>query len=216
MTDRDLKQHVQSALDWDPSVDATDIGVSAHEGVVTLRGYVRTFAEKQTAERVALHVFGVQGVANDLDVRLPTSYERTDTEIAQAALTALAWTSGVPAGSVSVTVADGWVTLNGTVPWQYQKDIAGRAVRDLFGVKGVINSIVVEPRVKPTDVRERIEAAFRRSAEVDARRINVNASDGKVVLSGNVRSFAERQEAERAAWAAPGVTLVEDRLLIVP
>jgi osmotically-inducible protein OsmY len=158
----------------------------------------------------------VQGVANDLDVRLPTSYERTDTEIAQAALTALAWNSGVPAGSVSVTVADGWVTLNGTVPWQYQKDIAGRAVRDLFGVKGVINSIVVEPRVKPTDVRERIEAAFRRSAEVDARRINVNASDGKVVLSGNVRSFAERQEAERAAWAAPGVTLVEDRLLIVP
>ena len=216
MTDKDLKQQVQNALDWEPSLDASDVGISVTEGVVTLRGYVRTYAEKQTAERVALRVFGVRAVANDLDVRLPTSFERTDTEVAQAAVSALSWNSVVPAGRVTVTVADGWITLQGNVPWQYQKDAAGRSVRDLFGVKGVINSIVVEPQVKPTDVRDKIEAAFRRSAEVDARRINVNATDGKIVLTGNVRSYAERQEAERAAWAAPGVKQVEDRLLIVP
>ena len=216
MTARDLKLQVQNALEWEPSVDATDIAVAAHEGVVTLRGYVRTFGEKQVAERVALRVFGVQAVANDLDVRLPTSFERTDTDIAQAAVSALMWNTLVPADLVSVTVSDGWVTLKGNVTWQYQRDAAGRCVRDLFGVKGVINSLVVEPHVKPIDVRDRIEAAFRRSAEVDARRINVTALDGKIVLSGHVRSFAERQEAERAAWAAPGVKHVEDHLLIVP
>ena len=216
MTDKDLKQQVQNALDWEPSIDTTDVGISASEGVVTLRGNVRTYGEKQTAERVALRVFGVRAVANDLDVRLPTSFERSDTEVAQAAVNALSWNSVVPAGRVTVTVANGWITLQGTVPWQYQKDAAGRSVRDLFGVKGVINSIVVEPQIKPMDVRDKIEAAFRRSAEVDARRINVNATDGKVILSGNVRSYAERQEAERAAWAAPGVKQVEDRLLIVP
>ncbi|HWT46324.1 MAG TPA: BON domain-containing protein [Vicinamibacterales bacterium] len=216
MTDKDLKQQVQNALDWEPSIEATDVGVSANEGVVTLRGYVRTYSEKQTAERVVLRVFGVRAVANDLDVRLPTSFARTDTEIAQAAVSALSWNSLVPEGRVTVTVADGWITLNGNVPWQYQKDAARRSVRDLFGVKGVINSVVLEPQVKATDVRDKIEAAFRRSAEVDARRINVNATDGKIVLSGDVRSYAERQEAERAAWAAPGVKQVEDRLVIVP
>ena len=216
MTDKDLKQTVENALDWDPAVDSSDIGVSADEGVVTLRGNVRTFAEKYAAERVALRVFGVKAVANDLTVHLPSLFERTDTEIAQAAVTALKSNTMVPGGRVAVTVSQGWVTLKGTVEWQYQKDAAQRCVRDLFGVKGVSNIIALEPRVKPTDVRDKIEAAFKRSAEVDARRINVNATDGKVILSGNVRSFAERQEAERAAWAAPGVTQVDDRLTIVP
>ena len=216
MTDKDLKQTVQNALDWDPSIDSADIGVSADEGVVTLRGNVRTFAEKYAAERVALRVFGVKGVANDLTVHLPSMFERTDTEIAQAAVTALKSNIVVPTGRVSVTVSDGWITLKGNVEWQYQKDAALRCVRDLFGVKGVSNIIAVEPHVKPIDVRDKIEAAFKRSAEVDARRINVNATDGKVILSGNVRSYTERQEAERAAWAAPGVKQVEDRLTIVP
>ena len=216
MTDKDLKQTVENALDWDPAVDSSDIGVSADEGVVTLRGNVRTFAEKYAAERVALRVFGVKAVANDLTVHLPSLFERTDTEIAQAAVTALKSNTMVPGGRVAVTVSQGWVTLKGTVEWQYQKDAAQRCVRDLFGVKGVSNIIALEPRVKPADVRDKIEAAFKRSAEVDARRINVNATDGKVILSGNVRSFAERQEAERAAWAAPGVTQVDDRLTIVP
>ncbi len=216
MTDKDLKQHVQSALDWEPSLDATDIGVSVDEGVVTLRGNVASYAEKIAAERVALRVYGVKAVANDVVVHPVGGFERTDTEIAQAAVAALKWNTLVPKDRVTVTVANGWLTLNGTLDWQYQKDAAGRAVRDLMGVKGVTNTITVQPRVKTIDVRDKIEAAFKRSAEIDARRVNVTATDGTVILSGNVHSWAERQEAERAAWAAPGVTQVDDRLTIVP
>jgi len=182
MTNKDLKQAVQNALDWEPSVDPSDIGVSADEGVVTLRGNVRTYDEKHAAERAALSIFGVSGVANDLAVRLPTAFERTDTEIAQAAVIALKWNSVVPLGGISVSVSDGWVTLTGDVQWQYQKDAAAGCVRDLIGVKGVTNTITVQPHVKPLDVRTQIEAA---------------------------------STAERAAWAAPGVTQVEDHLTIV-
>lgn len=216
MTDKDLKQHVQNALDWEPSLDATDIGVSVDEGVVTLRGNVASFFEKTTADRVALRVYGVKAVANDLIVRLPHGFERTDTEIAQAAVAALKWNTVVPKDQVAVTVANGWLTLSGTVNWNYQKDAATRTVRDLMGVKGVTNNVVVTPQVKTLDVRDKIEAAFKRSAEVDARRISIVAEDGKIILSGNVHSWAERQEAERAAWAAPGVKQVDDRLTVVP
>ena len=216
MTDKDLKQHVQSALDWEPSLDAGDIGVSVDEAVVTLRGNVASYAEKVTAERVVLRVYGVKAVANDLAVHLVSGFERTDTEIAQAAVAALKWSTMVPNDRITVTVTNGWLALNGTLDWQYQKDAAARTVRDLTGVKGVTNHISVQPRVKTTDVRDKIEAAFKRSAEIDARRINVTATEGKVILSGNVHSWAERQEAARAAWAAPGVVQVEDRLAIAP
>jgi osmotically-inducible protein OsmY len=216
MTNSELKQHVERSLDWEPSVDAGDIGVSVIEGVVTLRGNVGSYAEKSTAERVALRVYGVKAVANDLNVRLTLGRERTDTDIAQAAVAALKWNTFVPTDRVAVAVTDGWMTLKGTLDWQYQKDAAVRAVRDLTGVKGVANELVVKAHVSTTDVQAKIEAAFRRSAEIDARRVRVTAQDGKVVLTGNVRSWAERQEAERAAWAAPGVTQIDDRLTITP
>jgi osmotically-inducible protein OsmY len=214
MTDRELKEHVQNALDWEPSVDQSDIGVSADAGVVTLRGNVRSFTERSTAERVTLRVYGVKALANDLEVRLPSTAERTDTDIAQAVVTAMAWNTVVPPDRVTVTVTRGWVTLKGSLEWQYQKDAAARVVRDLTGVRGVNNEILVKPHIKTEDVQAKIEAAFRRSAEIDARRVSVAAQDGKVILTGNVRSWAERQEAERAAWAAPGVTQVDDRITI--
>jgi VCBS repeat-containing protein len=212
----ELKRHVESALEWEPSVDAADIGVSVDAGVVTLRGDVGSYAARAAAERVTLRVYGVKAVANEVTVRLVTGFERNDTDIAQAAVTALTWNAVIPQNRVTVTVSNGWLTLNGTLDWQYQKEATARAVRDLVGVKGVTNSITVKPHVQPGDVQAKIEAAFTRSAEIDARRVNVTAQDGKVVLSGNVRSWAERQEAERAAWAAPGVTEVDDRLSIAP
>ena len=214
MTDQELKQHVENALDWEPSVNASDVGVSVEDSVVTLRGNVRSYAEKGAAERVALRVYGVKAVADELNVRLLSSYERSDTDIAQAAVAALKWNTFVPADRVTVAVSDGWLTLKGTIEWQYQKAAAASAVQHLTGVKGVTNDIVVKPQINTANVQAKIEAAFKRSAEIDARRIHVTAEAGKVILTGNVRSWAERQEAERAAWAAPGVTHIDDRLTV--
>jgi osmotically-inducible protein OsmY len=216
MTDRQLQEHVQNALDWEPSIDAADIGVTVDKGVVTLRGDVKTYAEKAAAERVAQTVYGTKAVANDINVRLGTGAKRSDSDIAQAVLLALRWNSVVPDGKIAVSVTDGWVKLSGSVDWEYQRSAAQRVVRYLTGVVGVSNLLTVEPHVSATDVQNKIEAALKRSAEVDARRINVSATDGKVVLSGNVHSWFERDQARRAAWAAPGVKNVEDRISIVP
>ena len=216
MTDRELQEHVQNALDWEPSVDAADVGVTVDNGVVALRGDVKTYSEKAAAERVALRIYGVKAVANDLNVRLGQGLQRTDTDIAQAAVHVLKWSSRLPSDAVAIVVSNGWVTLTGTVDWNYQRDAAAKSLRDLTGVVGVTNHISVRSHVSVADVQSKIEAALKRSAEVDARRINVTATDGTVILSGNVRSWAEREEARHAAWAAPGVKDVEDRMAIMP
>ena len=216
MTDRELQEHVQKALDWEPSIDAADIGVSVDNGVVTLRGDVKTYSEKAAAERVALGVYGVKAVADDVNVRLGGGQQRTDTEVAQAVVSALKWNPVVPHEKISVSVSNGWVTLTGHVTWDYQRAATANAVRYIMGVRGVTNTIVVQPHVSAIDVKAKIEAALKRSAEVDARRIDVAVADDRVTLSGNVHSWFERDGARQAAWAAPGVKEVDDRIAVVP
>jgi osmotically-inducible protein OsmY len=212
----DLRRNVVDELEWEPSIDAADIGVTAHDGIVTLTGFAPSYAEKLKAEQVVKRVHGVKAVANDIEVRLSGHSERTDSDIARAAVDALRWKSSVPGEEIKVSVSKGWITLEGDVHWQFQKSGAYEAVHHLVGVRGVTNLITVKPRASATEVKSRIEAAFRRSAEVDAQKVQVETHDGRVMLRGDVRSWSERQEAERTAWAAPGVRQVENLIRINP
>jgi osmotically-inducible protein OsmY len=213
-SDNDIKRDVEDELRWDPDIDTSDIAVAVKNGVVTLTGFVKSYSEKLEAEQDAKRVAGVVGLANDIEVRLPSIDQRPDPDIARDAVAAIKTRLPLSAERIRLVVKNGWITLEGDLEWNYQRESAENAVRWIKGVKGVSNLIRVEPRVQPAEIKRKIEDAFKRNAEVDAKRITVDAHDGEVVLKGTVRSWAERQEAERAAWSAPGVRKVDDRITI--
>lgn len=213
-SDSQLQRDVVDELRWDPGIGRMEIGVACKDGVVTLSGEIDSYSRKFSVVKAAERVAGVKAVAEDLIVKLPSSSMRTDTDIAHSVVESLRWDIDVPTEGIQARVEDGWVWLEGQTEWQYQRSAAERAVRHLTGVKGVTNLISIRHRASAPDVSQRIESAIKRHAEQDAHNITVEASDGKVTLRGTVRSWAQRNDAEQAAWAAPGVTKVEDQIAV--
>lgn len=213
-TDMQLETDIREEFEWEPRVREAEIGLAVKGGVVTLSGYVDSYAQKYAAEHAVARVGGARVVADELKVKLPNIYARSDTEIGHQVASALKWDIEVPMDTITARVENGWVFLQGTVEWQYQRLAAERAVRFLTGVLGVTNETRITPRVSTPDVLQRITAAFARSAAADAKKVSVTANDGQVTLTGSVRSYAEREDAQLAAWGAAGVTSVDDRILV--
>jgi osmotically-inducible protein OsmY len=213
-TNTELQRDVMDALKWEPILNASEIGVSAKEGVVTLSGNVSSYSKKLAAERVTKKVTGVKAVAVDMEVRIGTEGKRTDTEIAQAVMNSLKWHTAVREDKIKAKVEDGWVTLEGEVEWKFQKDAAENAANNLMGVKGINNFISIKPKIEAKDIKNRIKTALQRSASLDAEHIEVEVDGPTVTLRGEVRSLAEEDDAAQAAWSAPGVTSVKDLLTV--
>lgn len=214
MDDLSLRDHVLSELEFEPSVNASHIGVAVDDGVVTLSGHVGSYAEKLAAEKIVQRLKGVRAIAQEIEVRLSSDKKTGDDQIAQRALDIIAWDTTIPDEKVRIKVQKGWITLSGEVDWYFQRNAAEAAVRKLSGVTGITNSLVIKPRVQAGDIKQRIEKALKRNAELEAENIRVVVAGGRVTLEGQVNAWHERAVAERAAWAAPGVVSVVDHLAL--